>query len=80
MIPFEELCDALAAWRSRNGLATGTPMPREPVFVAVSTDEVASEQPTAVTASPLAARAAAPKADDPTGELDLDSLFVDDDT
>ncbi len=61
MIPYEELCEALAQWRSKNGLANGpsAKMPQGPViaapppaFAAAHTDESPLGAPDAVTASP----------------------------
>ncbi len=78
MIPFEELSEALARWRARNGIQSqrSTPHVEPPAFVPSSTDEMMAAEPTAVTANPLAEVSPARES---SSEFDLDSLFVDDD-
>jgi hypothetical protein len=79
MIPFEELCDALARWRSRNGLANGpSAQPPKGAFVAVTTEEILAEQPTTITANPLSAGGARP-VQEHTNEIEVDSVFLDED-
>ena len=76
MIPFEELCEALARWRSRNGMENGpSARPPQPAFVAVTTEEILGEQPTTVGANPLAADPRT--AHEQTNEIDVDSLVLD---
>jgi hypothetical protein len=64
MIAYEELCDALARWRERNGLANGpsATMPKGPVrvptpptFEAAQTEEMHVGQDTTIAPNPLAA-------------------------
>jgi hypothetical protein len=65
MIPYEELCDALARWRSRNGLANGPSAQVPPAaavippsaptsFETAHTDEHPGDGATTITANPLA--------------------------
>jgi hypothetical protein len=76
MIPFEELCDALARWRSRNGLVNGpSAKPPQAAFIAVTTEEILGEQPTTITANPLAAEAR--PVQEHTNEIEVDSLILD---
>jgi len=75
MIPFEELSGALARWRSKNGISS-QPSPRaQPAFVPASTDEMMAAEPTAVTANPLGEVSPLKET---TNELEIDSLFADD--
>jgi hypothetical protein len=78
MIPYDELCHALASWRERNGLANG-PSARPPQGAVrttpparfggedtqLATEENVVEQQTSITINPLGPLAgAAPSADD----------------
>lgn len=77
MIPFEELCDALARWRDRNGLANGpSAKPPSAAFVAVTTEEIIGEQPTTITANPLA-DARPVSGQEHTAEVEVDQLIID---
>ena len=79
MIPFEELSEALSRWRGRNGLdnaPSGSAAGARAAFVSVTTEEILGEQPTTVTANPLAAVASRPLQEH-TNEIEIDSLILD---
>jgi hypothetical protein len=75
MIPFDELCQALARWRTRNGMDNGpSALVPQPAFIAVTTEEILGEQATIISPNPLAG----PRpADDTTNEIEIDNLVLD---
>jgi hypothetical protein len=87
MIAYEELCDALTRWRTKQGLPSTSPksssaartsaaMPVAPAPVAPRSNPPAAAAAMDEDRTSTTVAAAPKRADEPTGEIDIDSVEV----